>query len=457
MMARGILLLRHHSLMLILWLLPTASLVAQEATGRSEAADWLPALVALVIVAVIIAVFVVLFVLQRQFLLACRENHDLSTYAQLPLGVPEGSIRAVLAMTVVFASLGYVALTMLPGQEIKFPEVMAGILGTVLGFYFGTRAQSGRGTQQALQQIGTATRQRDEAIEVNKKSKLGAVVNKARNVVGIAQTLKKILPDEIADKVDRVAKLAEQGLDAADRLAGEGQTSAALDKAEEVAHAIEKGDPVHEIIARAASTFGQVVGPAVPGLAVVSVLVSTGSRLAGAAYERWKARVLNAPFTPELFPPTVIDATTGISLLRRSPIFREKFQQEIQNGDLAFVRRLVDKVFDDDARSKLWADDAIASRFEDRAELECGLDQFQRAAMTEEVSKDIDPGVAAGAFGVERFFETVDALNANKQTQCALDALMLAIDALKRQGKEVETVFQEAIQRVRADSSEQPT
>lgn len=108
------------------------------------------------------------------------------------------------------------------------------------------------------------------------RSKLGAAVNKARDVVGIARTLKKVLPDELAKKVERAANLAEQGLEAADQLAGTGQTSAALDKAEEAARSIEAGNPVYEMVARAAGSFSQVLGPAVPGLAVASVLVSAG-------------------------------------------------------------------------------------------------------------------------------------------------------------------------------------
>lgn len=73
------------------------------------------------------------------------------------------------------------------------------------------------------------------------------------------------------------------------------------------------------------AALGSTAGP----LAIAGIVAIVGARLAGSAYDRWVARVLNAPYTPELFPPTVIDAAVAMSILRASPVFAKAFASEI--------------------------------------------------------------------------------------------------------------------------------
>lgn len=54
-----------------------------------------------------------------------------------PLGLPHGSVRAILALMVVGATVGAYALS---GQVA---EGLIGIAGMVIGYYFGTRSGSG--------------------------------------------------------------------------------------------------------------------------------------------------------------------------------------------------------------------------------------------------------------------------------------------------------------------------
>ena len=56
-----------------------------------------------------------------------------------PLGLPEGSLRAMLAFMLV-AYLGfYVLVSILSLSELKPPDFLLGIVATVIGFYFGSR------------------------------------------------------------------------------------------------------------------------------------------------------------------------------------------------------------------------------------------------------------------------------------------------------------------------------
>ena len=63
-----------------------------------------------------------------------------------PLGLPDGSLRAVLAFLLV-AFLGfYVYASVLSLTPFNLPESLLGIIATVIGFYFGSRSTEGAGT-----------------------------------------------------------------------------------------------------------------------------------------------------------------------------------------------------------------------------------------------------------------------------------------------------------------------
>jgi len=80
----------------------------------------------------VIAVFAVLWGISIYFVktgkLSARD------WSMKSLGLPQGSVRALLAFLLLFALI----YSILTGVEIpKLPEWLVGILGTVIGFYFG--------------------------------------------------------------------------------------------------------------------------------------------------------------------------------------------------------------------------------------------------------------------------------------------------------------------------------
>lgn len=407
---------------------------------------WAVGGVAVFVLLMLAATFAILLVLQRRFLKVCEESDNLALYAEVPFGVPRGTIRSMLAMSIVFASLLYMALTLIPGLSIEFPQVIAGILGTVLGFYFGSRSGAGQVSTDVLQQIGTSDRGREAMVAEAEESQLSVLVQKARVGVSAAKALARVLPADMASKVGTVVDKVDRGLAAAAQLAGAGNVGKALSQARKAVDTLEVADPLREVLGRAVGSFGRVVGVAVPPVAIAGVIVAVGSRLAGVAYDRWVARVLNAPYTPELFPPSVIDGAVAMSVIRSAPRFRQAFKAEIERGDLAFVVELVRGALREDADMVLWERDDVASRFQDQEAFDQALSELQRAAMGVEVSKDLDPAVVAPAGGLDRLLRAMDQINGDPEAQADLDALVLAVDELKRQGEVPEPVFKAALE-----------
>ena len=50
-----------------------------------------------------------------------------------PLGLPEGSVRALIALALV------ITMCAIAGVTGEIPEEILGIVGIIIGFYFGTR------------------------------------------------------------------------------------------------------------------------------------------------------------------------------------------------------------------------------------------------------------------------------------------------------------------------------
>jgi hypothetical protein len=428
--------------------LPLGHVAAEEIGHRLAdeigAPTWLPVSITLLtVVAAAAGVLLYLGRLQQRFLAACQESRDIALFAQHPAGVPEGTVRSLLALFIVFASIAFIALAMLPLPGIKeFPELMSGILGSVLGFYFGARSPGITGAGQVLQRVDAAQAERDRALDEAKAGRVEQIRDQVASGVGAARAVAKVLPTEVGKQIDRVADTIDQGLVVVDRLRSAGSTEKALEQAVKLASELGQKDPVKSTLLQAASSFAGVLGGSLPPLVIASAVVAIGSRLAGAAYDRWVARVLHAPYTPELFPPTVIDASTAMTITLQSPVLKRAFAPELEQGERRFFSELVDLVLSEARIEELWQ--RLGPRFADRADFDEGIALFQRGAMTLETVKDLPADLAREAGGIDPLLAAVDRLYADPQARRDLDAIVLMADALKRDGRDPAAAFAEA-------------
>jgi hypothetical protein len=115
----------------------TAAAVAQEdRRTRIAATYWFP---------VVVAAMFGLVLIPFAFTIIRAIRYSKSTFNN-PLGLPEGSLRAMLAFMLVSFLGFYVLASILSISEIKPPEFLIGIVATVIGFYFGSRTTEDKGT-----------------------------------------------------------------------------------------------------------------------------------------------------------------------------------------------------------------------------------------------------------------------------------------------------------------------
>jgi hypothetical protein len=108
-----------------------------------------------------------------------------------PLGLPDGSLRAILAYTLVVFLGFYVYASIVSFSDFKPPEFLMGIVATVIGFYFGSRnndvssrgagapAQNGVVGGAVKDNTGTATQDATVVLTQEDGKKLTAKTNEA--------------------------------------------------------------------------------------------------------------------------------------------------------------------------------------------------------------------------------------------------------------------------------------
>jgi len=108
---------------------PDPSAVAEARRDKLPTTYWFPLIISLMF-ALVVVPFAWTIMRAIRF-----SKHTFSS----PLGLPEGSLRAMLAFMLVSYLGFYVLVSILSITELKPPDFLLGIVATVIGFYFGSR------------------------------------------------------------------------------------------------------------------------------------------------------------------------------------------------------------------------------------------------------------------------------------------------------------------------------
>ena len=401
----------------------------------------------------------------------------------MPLGVPEGTVRACIGLFIII--LGVAAIVFQRQLGLGTTGELAGLLGTVLGFYFGTRSTSGdrdaareaaravaertadaasahRRTDAALAREGEIRAEAARAAERDAKARvtLASAERIASNARAIAEAVAAVAPDlPLARTAARVTTLADRALVAARSAATDaGAVAEAASRASALVAEISGDDPLAELVSAAAGGLSGALGGA-PGLlaTVGGPLGLAGAVLTGAAaafrigtehYRRWVARVLDRPYGLDLYPEGLSDAATALAALEVSPIFRRVYGETIlAPRDLAAARALLAAALSPEAAALVPAGSGAlrpapvgeGSGFATTIELEEGIHQFRRAVLERILdqtdSTPVTVPLPTGPIAVPQpaLRAAVDAAREDRGGAAALDHLAIAGAKLARE------------------------
>ncbi|MBL6078303.1 hypothetical protein JMJ56_09825 [Belnapia sp. T18] len=297
---------------------PDAAFFSEAATQAPPAA-WSVALVIAALALFITGMAWLLSALARRLQVAAQQAGPtaFARLTELPCGVPDGTIRALISCFIII--FGFLLIGLQKPLGLASAEALTGFIGAVISFYFATRQ-----TEQAR----AATPAADH-------TPASTALATARSVLDAAAAAAQLAPgSEAAQRAAATASAARTTIDAAAE-ALRAPTPASIAVATGAAEATISAalGPANPATALIADTLGALrASPALLGLGGPAGLVAAiglGALQAigqgGEHFERWKARILDRPYTANLFPPGPVDGAVALSALEASPIFARAF------------------------------------------------------------------------------------------------------------------------------------
>ncbi|HCA9669769.1 hypothetical protein ACYZFF_11280 [Klebsiella variicola] len=280
-------------------------------------------------------------------LLGCAgENIDkVAQLKDLPMGLPEGTVRAVLALIVAVVGL---PLLLFSSQLSASPEIagyLNGIITGVFGYYFGTRAAASTATtnnivasaQQAAQeqtrQAERAQNDADQKMELAEKiqstADVDSLLDKTQRQLALAKALLAMLPqtnslptglgDVLPGDLNNTITRAESIINALRNLSKKDVTPDQLDELNQVVNILTGAtSPLSVLLSKAAP----LVAPAMPALGPIAgivMLLGVGAKLGSDQFKRWRARVLAAPLAQGLVESGTLTLPLTRAALEKAP------------------------------------------------------------------------------------------------------------------------------------------
>ena len=324
---------------------------------------------------------------------------QIAALRDLPMALPEGTVRAILALIVGVVGLPLLLFAAALGLSDAIAGYVNGIIAGVFGYYFGTRGtapdtQANRRVAEALtteQRAHQTTRQEatGAAHAATQPARDAEALARLERHAALAETLIErfgpalppgLLPPGTADMLHQ----ARQALGAARRippdLGGIADATAALTGA---------GGPFATLLRLAAPLLPAMAGGPLAG---VALLLGVGWQLSAAGWRRFQAGVLDAPHDPALFDPGAI--TPDEALARLTPVFAAALAP--LRDTPGFAADLLDMALRDDGGARIWARWG-AGHFTSPAEVEAGLVEYRQALLAGEAAADMRPEMLAAA------------------------------------------------------------
>lgn len=317
---------------------------------------------------------------------------QIAALRELPMGLPEGTVRAVLALIVGVVGLPLLLFAATLGLTDAIAGYVNGIIAGVFGYYFGARAQTPDAHAQRRVVDALATEQRANedlrrtaatAAETAAEAALrpvreGDAAQRLARHVAVAELLLErfgpaLPPGVIPPEASSLLRGARQALAAPGDLAGVLSATTALTGA---------GGPLAALLRTAAPLLPAVAGGPMAGIAL---LLGLGWQVSASAWRRWQASVLEAPHDPALFDPGCITPAEALERLAGAPGLAVRLAPLREMP--GFAAELCDMALRDDGAVRIWA--AWGEHFESPQQVEEGLAAYRQALLRGEASQDV--------------------------------------------------------------------
>lgn len=454
------------------------------ALGTAEV-SWLRVVVAVLIFAVGIAVAAFLWWLSARFFgllkSGAADAASLSAMKDLPMGLPEGTVRAVLALVVAVIGLPLLLFSSTVGGDSAIAGYINGIITGVFGFYFGTRttgvptqaverlAEANRTALTKTEEAGQA-RQDLAAAEGKVERATGAagfdaMLERAQRHLALARTVlnvfKPALPAGLLPaSLDTLVATSERTVEA---LRGVGATDASVEQQRglaDVVGALTGGESPLGILLGKAGPLVAGLSPALGPVGGLAVLLGVGAKLGSSQFQRWRARILAAPLAQGLIEFGTLTPQLVHAALRQAPELSSALAARPAAEVEAF---LADALLRDDAAAHLLAAygpaGSVAAGLIAPEQAAPAVATLQQALLALYGAEDVPdptarqvgatlaagalPGLAQGRAGlaavsaaeVQRLLDDASGISATapQEEGAAFDALVMLVDTARRE------------------------
>jgi hypothetical protein len=346
---------------------------------------------------------------------------QLASLKDLPVGLPEGTIRAILALIVGIIGLPLLMFQKTLNLDPAIAGYVNGIIAGVFGFYFGSRttgvptkaltqiADANGRAVQAESALGDAQQAVADAQAqtgiLARAATFSPTVGKLSRELSIGSTILDVIAPALPSGLlpaglGAAVTTAKTALDAIKGVTSDTVTNDQQNLLQSAVGTIAGNGGVAALGSLITKAAPMLAGLGISGLTPVSAiatLLSVGAQLGSQAYQRWHARVLAAPLAQGLVEFGTVTPDDVHAALEDAPIFAKAFATERNRP--GFDADLANWILGDDALDVLWQHYGVATAtrpalFASKAELESGVSQFGQVLLASRAAADIPATLA---------------------------------------------------------------
>jgi len=397
--------------------------------------------------------------LQKRFFNGCVQNNQLQKFFEAPAGLPEGTVRSVLALMIVAISLYFIVFQFyFSDKPNQIPEGLMTLLTAVVTFYFAHRASVQSAGGALAKQTEGLLGQRDAAVKAQQQTKADSIISKVHKALQVTQAASAFLPEKQRKQYEALAGKLQSGLSTAESLLKGDNPGDAANLVSGALGEFGRGNPMFQAVAKALPEFTRVLGVSVPALGLITSLVSIGVRIGTARYERWKLRILQAPIAAATLEVQQIDGLMAERLFRGNPVLARAFATELGAGDSAKLAEIAENFLKLDT-AKLWAmyrTDGAKQRFDSQEEFENTLQVFRRLFQDDELRPYVEPTWLGQIKDYDTLVGAVDKLHEDEAAHARLDELVVVSNGLMAGGQPMLQIMEKIEEEIKRNGTVTP-